>query len=97
MNATQTLNDLACEMELAGHAPHAMMASAGATFSLQSMLAKARAFRDSLAALRAAGVDDGSILGKLGEILATIIKYLPDIARIIAEVLALFGVPAPTP
>jgi hypothetical protein len=55
------------------------------------LLNRAKAFAEARKALKEAGVSDASVVSKLGDILALIMKYLPDIIRIVTEVLALFG------
>jgi len=87
--ATATLDILQQSFDAAASAPATVGAPVG--WALGDFAAKAKAFREVLAILRAAGVADDSILGKIGEILTVIINNLPDILRIIALVSALFG------
>ena len=87
--STATLDALASSFDAAASAPPT---NTLVGFSFTDFAAKAKAFREVLSFLRGAGVDDGTILGRLGEILTIIIDHLPDILRIIALISALFGV-----
>jgi len=84
--ATAILDEMATSFDVHGSAVAGDAVGFGG-----GLLAKAKAFREVLVALRAGGVDDDSILGKIGEIMKLIIDNLPDILQIIAMVKALFG------
>lgn len=66
-------------------------------FSFSDLVAKAEAFRQAIAFLRASGIGDGTIMAKILEVFDVILANLGNISAIITAIAALFGVPAPTP
>jgi len=99
ITATKFLDDYGDMLEASSFSK---MHSTKTGVSVSDLGSRARAWRETMKALRAAGVDDGTILSKITEILAIILKLLPDIAAIILAVMGLFGkgaktVPAPKP